>query len=118
MQIDGDLAGVHPSRALIDGGGDLRRELARRPEVVVIAKRHPFPLCGGYSAIASAALAAWLAVANHSDARIFERIRERPRFWPLAIVDHENLDVHAGLSQDAAQREREQVRAVPRRNHH
>jgi hypothetical protein len=118
VQIDGDVSGVHPCGALIGGRGELGREFARCPQVIVIAKRHPFPLRGSYSAIASAALAAWLAVADQPDARIVERTHDRPRLGSLAVVDNDNLDVHISLSQHAAQREREQVWAVPRRNHH
>ena len=84
----------------------------RGPEVVVVAEREPVTPRHFRTVIASGTHPCGAVVTDKTDPLVSERRYDRADIVGRAVVNDDYLEVHATLTEDAAQRELEKVSAV------
>ncbi len=118
LLIDGHITGVRPTSGRFIRCRQLRRELARRPQIVVVQKGNPAALGGSDAGVAGAADAGRAGVAQQPDAIVLELPDDCVRARPRTVVHNEHFRRHAFLPEDTPERERQQLGAIARRDDH
>ena len=99
--IEGDVTRAAP-RASSGDRGELRRELGRRPDVIVVEERHPRLGRSFQALVAHARHAERPLVAHHGQTRALRRAEDVRRPVARTVVDDDRLDLHARLADRTA----------------
>jgi hypothetical protein len=86
----------------IGGGSELCGQLARSPDIVIIAESQPRAPCHLCPVIASGAHARWTVVADDANAAVLELGHDRADVLSRSVIHDNHFEVHVALRQDCA----------------